>query len=87
MCNDDLLSFPCAFPIKVMGVQSDTFEQEIVTLARNYAPDLADDAVHCRPSSKGNYLALTLTIQAQSREQIDNIYRALTARSDVKMVL
>lgn len=88
MSNDDsLLTFPITFPIKVMGVQSDSFEQDMVMIARKYAPDLDEAAVRCKPSNRGNYLALTLTIEAQSREQIDNIYRELTARPDVKMVL
>jgi putative lipoic acid-binding regulatory protein len=40
-----------------------------------------------RPSSKGNYLSLTVTVRATSREQLDNLYRALSSHPMVKVVL
>jgi putative lipoic acid-binding regulatory protein len=40
-----------------------------------------------RPSAKGTYLGLTVTVRATSREQLDNLYRALTSHPMVKMVL
>jgi putative lipoic acid-binding regulatory protein len=40
-----------------------------------------------RPSSKGNYLGLTVTVLAVNREQLDNLYRELSAHPMVKMVL
>jgi putative lipoic acid-binding regulatory protein len=40
-----------------------------------------------RPSAKGNYLSLTVTIRATSREQLDNLYRALSSHPMVKVVL
>jgi len=85
--EESLLSFPCAFPIKVMGIHSQHFEASMVMIARKHAPNLGEGAVKSRPSKNGNYLAVTITIQAESREQLDNLYRELTAHSDVKMVL
>jgi putative lipoic acid-binding regulatory protein len=40
-----------------------------------------------RPSPKGNYLSLTVTVRATSREQLDNLYRALSSHPMVKVVL
>ena len=40
-----------------------------------------------RTSENGNFLALTLTIQAQSQQQVDDIYRALTTHPLVLMAL
>jgi hypothetical protein len=40
-----------------------------------------------RPSSQGNYLALTVTVRATSREQLDNLYRELSSHAMVKVVL
>jgi len=40
-----------------------------------------------RPSAKGTYLSLTVTVRATSREQLDNLYRALSSHPMVKVVL
>ena len=88
MSNEDtLLTFPCEFPIKIMGRSSDTLKEEIVAIVRNHAPDLDDDAIHTRASGKGNYLAITVTITATSKQQLDNIYLELNAHEAVVMTL
>ncbi|HID49245.1 MAG TPA: DUF493 domain-containing protein, partial [Chromatiales bacterium] len=66
---------------------SDTLEQDVVTIVRNHAPDLPDDAVRTRASGKGNYLAITVTLTATSRQQLDNLYRELNALEAVVMTL
>ncbi|MBI5329846.1 MAG: DUF493 domain-containing protein [Betaproteobacteria bacterium] len=85
--SESLLVFPCAFPIKVMGVNSDVFTQEIVEIVRIHAPDFAAESVQMRASAGGNYLAVTCTIRADSRSQLDDLYRALSAHPGVKVVL
>ncbi len=85
--EDSLLEFPCRFPIKVMGRAEPLFETEIVALVRELAPDLADVDVSRRLSQAGNYVSLTLTVTALSREQLDDIYRRLTAHNNVLMAL
>jgi len=82
-----LLTFPCAFPIKVMGRTQDGFAQEIVTVVQRHAPDFDPGTVEMRASSAGKYLSLTCTIQATSRAQLDDLYRALTSHPMVTMVL
>lgn len=79
--------FPCKFPIKVMGKRSLEFEAKVLSIVREHAPDLGEAAVDVRPSKKENYIALTITINAISQEQVDNIYRALSAEKLVLMVL
>ncbi|BAL22487.1 YbeD family protein [Azoarcus sp. KH32C] len=82
-----LLEFPCEFPIKIMGARVDEFAQAIVAVVQAHAPDFDPATVQMRPSSKGNYLSLTCTINAQSKDQLDNLYRALSAHPLVKVVL
>ena len=43
--------------------------------------------VELRPSSTGKYLGVTITVTATSREQLDDLYRALTSAPQVKVVL
>ncbi len=85
--EESLLKFPCAFPIKVMGRTQDGFAQAIVTVVRKHAPDFDPATLEMRASSAGNYLSVTATIQAISREQLDGLYRDLTSHPMVAMVL
>ncbi len=87
MGEDSPLTFPCKFPIKVMGVNSDGFENEIFMIANRHVPNLGEAALKSRPSRSANYLSVTVTITAQSQKQLDNLYRAFNEHPDVKMVL
>lgn len=81
------LRFPCSFPIKAMGLAGADFDAVVVGIVRRHAPDMAEAAVAVRPSAEGKYLAVTVTIQAQSRAQLDAIYRDLVACEQVLMAL
>ena len=85
--EESLIEYPSAFPIKVMGANVDGFAQAIVELALQHDPGFDAATVEMRPSSGGNYLGVTITITATSREQLDALYRALTAHPMVKVVL
>jgi putative lipoic acid-binding regulatory protein len=85
--DDSLIEYPSAFPIKVMGANVDGFAQAIVEVALQHDPSFDPATVEMRPSSGGNYLGLTITVTATSREQLDNLYRALTSHPMVKVVL
>ena len=82
-----LLEFPCDFPIKIMGARVDGFAQAVLEVVLVHAPDFDAATMEMRPSSKGNYLAVTCTFRAESQEQVDNLNRALTSHPTVKAVL
>jgi putative lipoic acid-binding regulatory protein len=85
--DDSLFSFPCEFPVKVMGAAAPDFDSLVVALVRRHSPDIAEGAVTTRLSHGGRYMAVTVTIQAQSRAQLDSIYMDLTAESRVLVAL
>jgi hypothetical protein len=85
--QETLLEFPCDFPIKIMGHRTDDFTQVMVDIVLRHAPDFVADTVEMRASSGGKYLAVTCTIRATSKEQLDNLYRELTGHPLVKVVL
>jgi hypothetical protein len=87
MSKESPLTFPCEFPIKVMGVNSDSFENEVFMIANRHIPDLGEAAIRSRPSSSAKYLSVTVTFTARNREQLDSLYRAFNKHPDVKMVL
>ena len=84
---DSLIDYPCDFPIKIMGAMQDTFAQTMVHVVISHDPEFHAGKLEMRPSTKGNYLSLTVTVRATSREQLDNLYRALSSHPMVKMVL
>jgi hypothetical protein len=87
MQEETLLEFPCAFPVKIMGEAREDFAQAMLAVVLDHAPDFDAETMQIRASGKGNYLALTCTIRATSKAQLDDLYRALTAHSYVKMAL
>jgi hypothetical protein len=84
---ESLLEFPTAFPIKVMGRTQDGFAQAIVAVVQRHAPDFDPGTMEMRASTAGRYLSLTCTINAVSREQLDDLYRDLSSHPMVTMVL
>lgn len=85
--SDSPLAFPCRFPIKVMGRNAPAFEQLVVEAVRLHAGTVAPGDVTTRPSRNGRYLAVTVTFDAVSRDQVDAIYRVLSASEQVLFLL
>lgn len=82
-----LLEFPCAFPIKIMGARVDDFAQTVLEVLLRHAPDFDAATMQMRPSSKGNYLSITCTVNATSQAQLDALYVELSSHPLVKVVL
>ena len=85
--KDSLIEYPSIFPIKVMGAEQDGFVHAMVQVAKQFDPEFDATTVELRPSKGGKYLGVTLSVTATSREQLDNLYRALTSHPMVKIVL
>jgi putative lipoic acid-binding regulatory protein len=85
--KDSLIEYPSLFPIKVMGTKVDGFVHAITELARQFDPTFDAATIELRDSRAGNYLGVTITITATSREQLDDLYRALSSHPLVKVVL
>jgi len=86
--GEPVIVYPTTFPIKVMGIQDDTFEAQMIALTLAHDPQFdAQKHLERRPSSSGKYLGLTLTVLATSREQLDALYRAYTGHPLVRYVL
>ena len=85
--EETILKFPTAFPIKAMGKREGGFAQTVLEIVLRHAPDFDGSTMEMRPSKNGNYLSVTATINATSKAQLDDIYRALTAHPAVLMAL
>lgn len=85
--GESILAFPCEFPIKVMGKTQRGFAQEVIDVVKRHAPDFDPATLEMRSSREGKYLSLTLTVNAVSRVQLDDLYRDLCDHPMVTMVL
>ncbi len=85
--SDELFQFPCDFPIKVMGRDSESFRTLTLAIVERHAGSLAPESISERASSKGRFLSLTYTIRAESRAQLDSIYQDLTDSGVVLVAL
>ena len=81
------LIFPCEFVIKVFGATSDDFPHLVSDIVRKHVARLAGEAIQNRLSKDGKYSALSITFTAESRDQLDAIYRELTSNPLILMVL
>ena len=70
-----------------MGKASDDFDAYVVGIVRRHVPDLGEGAVRMQRSRNGNYVSVTVTFQATSRRQLDDLYRELSASEKTLMVL
>jgi uncharacterized protein len=85
--EDTIMEFPCQFPIKAMGMAEENFDILVVGIVRKYVPDLSENAVKSRLSQEGKYISITVTVEADSKQQLDNIYLELTAHEKVLWAL
>lgn len=85
--KDSLIEYPSQFPIKVMGAKVDGFVHAVTEVARQFDPTFDAASIELRDSRAGNYLGVTITITATSREQLDDLYRSLSSHPMVKVVL
>lgn len=85
--TESLLHFPCEFVIKIFGATTDELQSQILSIIRRHIPDLDEDAIKSRLSKDNKYLALTITMPLDSREQLDAIYQDVSSNPLVLMVL
>jgi uncharacterized protein len=85
--TDSLIEYPSLFPIKVMGQKVDGLVHAITEIAKAFDPVFDASTIELRESKAGNYLGVTITVTATSREQLDELYRTLSTHPMVKVVL
>ncbi|MGY8813251.1 MAG: YbeD family protein [Gammaproteobacteria bacterium] len=85
--EDSLFIFPCTFPIKAMGKSDKDFDTLVVSLIRKHCTNINKSDVQKKLSNGGKYMSVTVTIQADNREQLDKIYIELTSDSRILYAL
>ncbi|MFA5503960.1 MAG: DUF493 domain-containing protein [Vulcanimicrobiota bacterium] len=82
--QDDLIEFPCDYPVKAMGYSDDGFEDHVLKLVSKHAELTEPRQISSRSSSGGKYTSITVSVYARSREHLELIYAQL--KEDEKIV-
>ena len=85
--RESLIEFPCRFPIKIMGRDRSEFEAHVLQIVSVHVDDITAEDVSVRSSKNGNFLSVTVTVNARDQEHLDRIYRSLTASEQILYVL
>ena len=85
--SEDVFDFPCRFPIKIMGREEPGFTAHVLNLIAPHVDDIDADDIKMRASKQGQYVSITVTINAVSREQLDLVYTRLTSSERILFVL
>lgn len=87
MSEATLLEFPCTFPVKAMGKASVQLDSLVLSIVQQHCPQTPSSALKSRLSKDGNYLAVTVLVEAGSKAQLDAIYQQLSDHPLVLMAL
>jgi putative lipoic acid-binding regulatory protein len=79
--------YPCDFPVKIVGIPCAEFEDDVLSVMRNFAGEIREQDISRRSSTGGKYLSLTIRITARSRAHLDQLYAELNAREKVIFVI
>lgn len=82
--SDDLIEFPCDYPVKAMGFTDDGFEAHVLKLVSKHAELTEPRQISSRSSSGGKYTSITVSVWARSREHLELVYAQL--KEDDKIV-
>ena len=85
--NPPLLQFPVDYPIKVVGRRDAVTRERLDQIFRRHVPDLTADRISERESREGNFVSITYTIVARSREQVEALVGDVSSTAGVMMVL
>lgn len=87
MSESPVLKFPLEFPVKVMGRDTEEFHAAVAAILAEHVAPIESLKVSRQSSSEGRFVSLTVTFTAESREQLDTLYRALSGNENVLMAL
>lgn len=87
MADESVIEFPCEFPIKMMGRDTPEFRALARELIENHVGEISDELIQINVSANGNFVSITVTITATSQQQLDDIYREVSAHEHVLMAL
>lgn len=87
MSEPPRIEFPCSYPIKVMGVNSQALRDDVLAVFAAMTDLDADVGITERESGAGRFVSITVTIIATGVEQLTVLHERLRGVPGVKLVL
>lgn len=81
------LTFPCTFPIKVMGKPDAALESFVKKTLKDTIKNPKSIKLETRHSKYQNYISITATFTAESKKELDQLYQLISSHPDVKVTL
>ncbi|OPY69866.1 MAG: hypothetical protein A4E57_00897 [Syntrophorhabdaceae bacterium PtaU1.Bin034] len=85
--NEKVFDFPCSYPLKVMGKNTNEFYSVVTTIIERHLTDGSEIAYASRTSSGDKYMSITATFVMESEEQLHKLYKDLNDHELVLMTL
>ncbi len=85
--QDSPIKFPCDFIVKITGKNDTDFEKKVIDVITRHYPDFTESSLTKRSSKNKNYLALSVTVHAENKAQLDALYLELNSLPEVLMTL
>lgn len=81
------LTFPCDYPVKAMGPNTEKFKQEMLFIVQKHFHEVTPSDMRTNQSKTGKFQSVTITVHAKSRLQLEALYSEIKAHKDVKWTL
>jgi len=85
--TDTSITFPCDYPIKVVGDVRPNFHEEVFDVVAKHDPTLTSDKVSQKTSRKGNYVSISFVLLATGESQLKSLFEDLKEIESVRLVL
>lgn len=85
--NEARLTFPCHYVLKVTAIAAEMAIEVLLAIIKPHVPDVSAADITLKNSSQGKYVSFSVSFMAQSQQQLDALYRDLTARKECVFVL
>ncbi|AIT08659.1 lipoate regulatory protein YbeD [Candidatus Francisella endociliophora] len=85
--QETFFEFPCEFPIKIMANPQKETVEAILNVFEKHVPNHDKIDFKTKESKTGKYISITAIFTADSKEQLDNIYKEISSHPEVHMVL
>ncbi len=85
--SDTLFTFPCNFPIKIMGLNENNFHEDVSLMVQNHFPHTLKEDYQVKYSKENKYIAITVSLYVYDKQTLDNLYIELNKHPNIRMVL
>lgn len=81
------ITFPCDYPIKVVGDAAEDFAAFVCEVTKRHAPDFDAAGIQVIDSRNGRFQSVRLSIRATGEAQLKALFEELKATGRVHMVV